>query len=212
MYEYNTSHSPIILREYGRNVQKIIDYIRTIEDKTLKTQYAHHILKLMDFLSPCEGSSARCIQKRWGDLFFMADYKLDIESSYPVVPRERLFNHKEPITYRKQSIKYRHYGRHVELLISKAMEMTDPEEQKQAFIGIVQLIKHLSATWHPDSLDHETILAAVKNIAGDKSAVDWSKMQVEHTGQHIPQERSRNHRSKHKRKSASSTRKSHERI
>lgn len=189
MYEYNTSRKPLVLRAYGRNIQKTVAHISTIEDSALRTQYAHAILKLMEVLSPCARQVVEYPQKRWSDLFIIADYQLDVASTYPMPTSDLLMKKPRPLAYKKQSIRYRHYGRHIELLIQKATEITDLAEQERVVISIAKLIKSFSTIWNKDNLDNKTILAVIKELAGDKLAVDLEKIKAAHTFQYTAKEK-----------------------
>ena len=181
MYEYNTSRKPLVLKEYGRNIQKLVVHIGTIEDRATRTQYAHAILKLMGSLSPCAKQVMEYPQKRWDDLFIISDYTLDIESSYPLPTRDLLAKQPKRLNYIKQPIKYRHYGRHIELLIKKATEITNPAEQERVVISIARLIKSFSSVWNKDNPGSSTILATIQDIAGGKLVVDFEKIKAENT-------------------------------
>ena len=181
MHEYNTSRKPLALKEYGRNIQKLVARVGTIEDRARRTQYAYAILKLMDLLSPSAKQVTEYSQKRWDDLFIISDYTLDIESSYLMPTRDLLAKQPKRLDYIKQPIKYRHYGRHIELLIKKATEITNLAEQERMVIGIARLIKNFSRVWNKDNLDSSTILATIQDIAGGKLAVDFEKIQAENT-------------------------------
>jgi len=194
MFEYNTSRKPLVLKEYGRNIQRLVDYINTIEDKATRTQYAHAVLKLMGMLSPYAKQVTEYPQKRWDDLCIIADYRLDVESNYPMPTRELLVKKPEALMYKKQPIKYRHYGRHIELFIKKATAVADPVEQERAIISIARLIKSFSTMWNRDNLDNNTILSIIKDIAGDKLSVDLEKIKAEHTFQQVSKEKTKTHR------------------
>ena len=181
MHEYNTSRKPLALKEYGRNAQKLVGHIGTIEDKATRTRYAYAILKLMGALSPCAKQGMEYPQKRWSDLFIISDYTLDIESNYPMPTRDLLVKHPKRLDYIKQPIKYRHYGRHIELLIKKATEITNLAEQERVVISIARLIKNFSRVWNKDNPGSSTILATIQDIAGGKLAVDFEKIKAENT-------------------------------
>lgn len=186
MYEYNTKRKPLVLREYGRNVQKLVAQLGTIEDRAIRTQQARAILKLMNSLGTCDKQATEYSQKRWDDLFIIADYTLDVESNYPM-PTRNLFPKKSfPLAYKKQPIKYRHYGRHVERLIEQATEITSPTEQERVVTGIARLIKNCSSVWNKEKLDNSTILATMQDIAGGKLTAALEKIKAENIFQIPP--------------------------
>lgn len=181
MHEYNTSRKKLLLKEYGRNIQKLVAHLETIEDKAIRTKYAQAILKLMGALSTGSKNNIEYPQKRWDDLFIISDYRLDIASNYPMPNRDFLVKQPKRLTYFKQPIKYRHYGRHIETLVQKAAAITDPVEQEQVIVNIARLIKTFSSTWNKDNLDTNTILATIQTMAGCKLTADLEKIKAEHT-------------------------------
>jgi hypothetical protein len=181
MYTYNTNQVPLKLKEYGRNVQRLVAHLEQIKDKSRRTQYAQDIIKVMEILhnpgnSTNTKSATDYTQKRWDDLFIISDYKLDINIPYPTPAQEILIKKPEPLEYPKQPVKYRHCGRNVGLLIKKAVEVTDPAKQAEMIIAIAKLIKNFSAAWNKDNLDIHTIMRMIQDLAGDKLIVDLEKL------------------------------------
>ena len=177
MYEYNSTRKPIILKEYGRNVQKLVEAMGTIKDKDERTSHAQGVLKLMALLDANNKHSVENIQKRWDDLFIISDYTLDLDSPYPM-PEKNVLNKKlQRPAYTKQSLKFRNYGRNVERLIQKAVSIEDPEQEKMV-IDIVKLMKNFSNEWNNNNVDCDTILTHLKHMLGDKLAVDTEKLKA----------------------------------
>jgi hypothetical protein len=178
MHEYNTSRKKLFLKEYGRNIQNLVTHINTIENKALRTRYAQAILKLMGTLSS-NGKHIEYMQKRWDDLFIISDYRLDIDGNHVMPSREGLIKQPKRLEYHKQPIKYKHYGRHIELLVQKVVEITDPAIQGQAIIGIAKLIKNFGNTWNKDNLDAPTLLATIQGMADGKLVADLEQIKSE---------------------------------
>lgn len=182
MHTYNTNQIPLKLKEYGRNVQTLVTQLEKIQDKNLRTKYAEAILKVMGVLDTDNTKpSNEYIQKRWNDLFMMTDYKLDVDSPYLISAKELVVKKPERLSYPKHSIKYRHCGHHIEMLIKKALEVTDPSKQAAMIITIAKLIKSFSATWNKDNLDINTIMSIIQDLAGDKLIVDLEKLKSDHS-------------------------------
>jgi hypothetical protein len=179
MHEYNTGRQQLFLKEYGRNIQNLVAHIGTISDKTTRTQYAQAILRLMGTLNSNGKNVIEYTQKRWDDLFIISDYTLDINSDHAMPKRETLAKRPVRIEYYKQPVKYRHYGRHIELLVKKVVEITDPVEQERAIISIAKLIKNFSSTWNKDNLDTNNILATIEDMAEGKLIVNLEKIKSE---------------------------------
>ncbi|OJW67352.1 MAG: hypothetical protein BGO68_04190 [Candidatus Amoebophilus sp. 36-38] len=208
MHTYNTNQEPLRLKEYGRNVQRLVTQLERVENKTLRTQYAEAILKVMGILHSSNAKpTIEYLQKRWDDLFVISDYKLDINSPYPVPTKELSIKKPERLTYSKQPIKYRHCGRHIELLVKKAVEVTDPTKQAEMVMGIAKLIKSFSAIWNKDNLDMNAVMNIIQDLAEGKLIIDLEKLKSENNlatpSYSIPKEKKEQRKATHKKKKVS---------
>jgi Domain of unknown function (DUF4290) len=191
MYDYNTSRKQLILREYGRNVQKLIEAIGTIENREERTLRAQSVLKLMAILDANNTHNAENIQKRWDDLFIISNYTLDVDSPYPMPEKSSLNKTLQRPTYTKQPIKFKNYGRNVERLIQKAVCTEDPEEQEKMVIGIVRLMKTFSNEWNNDNVDSDTLLTNIKRMAENNLTVDFEKLKAKNICPTVHREKNR---------------------
>jgi hypothetical protein len=180
MHDYNATRKPLILKEYGRNIQKLVEAMDTIEDRAERTLHAQSVLKLMAILDAHNKHSVESIQKRWDDLFIISDYTLNVDSPYPMPEKAVLSKKMQRPTYTKQPIKFKNYGRNVERLIQKAVCTENQEEQTQMVIGIVKLMKNFSNEWNNDNVDCDTLLTNIKYLAGNKLTVDFEKLKTQH--------------------------------
>lgn len=166
--EYNSERDHLVLKEYGRNVQKLVEYISTIEDKERRTAYAHTLINLMKMLNPSVKENSDNPQRIWDHLYVMADFKLEIDGPYPKPEPETIFQKPQPLEYKESEVKFRNYGRNIELLVAKAMEIEEEEEKLAAFIHIGRLVKTFYSSWHKDSIDDEVIIEQLKELSDGK--------------------------------------------
>ncbi|AXI24420.1 hypothetical protein CE557_616 [Cardinium endosymbiont of Sogatella furcifera] len=168
MYDYNTTRSPLMLKEYGRNIQKLMEQFATIEDKAVRTQQAHGIVKLMEVVNP----HAESPQKRWDDLFILSDYKLDIDSPTPKpikrVSGEQHYAHMPSM----QLIRYKYYGRHIEALLKKITTLPTLKEQEQMLMAVGKLMRRFSNTWNNDYINNERIIQDIKRMLPEGTTLD----------------------------------------
>ena len=115
--EYNTTRSYLTMREYGRHIQKMVDYLLTIEDKEKRQRNAMSLIELMGFLNPHLKNVEDFRHKLWDHLFLISDFKLDVESPYPIPTRETLKAKPEPLKYPKRYPKFNHLGKNIEIVI-----------------------------------------------------------------------------------------------
>lgn len=174
--EYNTSQPDLILREYGRNVQKLVKYIQTIEDKEERSQKAATLIELMRQVTPSVKETIETNQKLWDDLYIMSGFNLDIDGPFP--PPETDVINKKPkrLEYVYNDVKYKHYGKNIELLINQAIEKEDPNEREDAIIYIGKLMKSFYSSWNKEVIDDAIILENMKTISKGKLDIDLDKV------------------------------------
>ena len=173
---YNTSLSPVILKEYGRNIEKIVAYLRTIDDKEKRTKYAHTLVELMKQIAPSVKETTETNQKLWDDMFIMAGFDLDVDSPYPIPDKDVLTKPPQRVAYVNNRIKYKHYGRNIELLVKEAIKKEDPKEREDAIIYIGKLMKSFYSSWNKEVIDDAVILDNIKSISGGELSIDLDKV------------------------------------
>ncbi len=136
MYKYNSQLKKLALPEYGRNIQQMVDYCCTIEDREERTKCAYSIIATMGNLFPQLRDEADYVHKLWDHLAIMSDFKLDIDYPYEVVKAETLDSKPDPMNYKLENIKMRHYGKLIERMIERACECPDGEE-KDALVMLI---------------------------------------------------------------------------
>ena len=115
--DYNTNRPSLKLPEYGRNVQKMVDYALTIADRDERQQCAETIIKVMGNIFPQQKGSTDFVRMLWDHLAFISDYKLDVDSPYPITVLSEEKQEHPHLDYPKQQIDYRHYGHTLEQMI-----------------------------------------------------------------------------------------------
>ena len=192
--DYNTSLSPLILKEYGRNIQKLVAYLKTIEDKNKRTEQAYTLIELMKQLSPASKDAIETNQKLWDDLYIMANFEIDLDGPYPMPEKEILTKKPDRVPYQNNKIKYKHYGRNIELLISEAMKKKDPKEREDAIIYIGKLMKSFYSSWNKEVIDDALILDNMKTISGGELNIDLEKVKEDNLFEKLYKNKKRNQR------------------
>lgn len=168
IYDYNTQRKRMALPEYGRNVQKMIDHIKTIEDRNERNRAAKTIIQIMGNLNPHLRDEGDFKHKLWGHLALIANFDLDIDSPYPW-PEPSKFNEKpRQVPYKQGDIRFLHYGRIIELMIDTAAEMPDGEEKEYLTTLIVNQMKKSYITWNRSQVPDEVIISDMKFLSGGK--------------------------------------------
>lgn len=164
--EYNTTRSRMLMPEYGRNVQRMVEYLLTIEDPDARLRNAEAVIELMGTLNPHLKTIEDYKHKLWDHLYQMTEFKLDVASPYPRPTAEQVFKKPEVLPYPQGGIAHKHFGKNLEGLIEKAMAETDPEK-KQGFTQTIGYYMKLAYTnWHREPVHDDMIrteLAALTN-------------------------------------------------
>lgn len=156
--DYNTQLKKLVLPEYGRNVQQMVDHCLTLEDRQERTRCANTIINLMGNLFPHLRDVDDFKHKLWDHLAIMSGFKLDIDYPYPIIKKENLYTRPEKITYRLTPIRYRHYGKLLENMIRKAEEMPEGNEREQLISLLANHMKKCFLTWNKEAVEDDKIL------------------------------------------------------
>jgi hypothetical protein len=164
----------LILKEYGKNIQRLAHHVSAMEDKAKRTEGAYTLVELIKQLNP--QIKLESDQKLWDDIHIMSDFTLDVDGPFPTPEKELLGKKPEPIGYPIGEVKFKHYGRNIEKLIEKAIEISDDEEQEAAIIYIGQLMRSFHSTWNRDNFDDGIILDDIKTLSKGKLHIDLEKV------------------------------------
>lgn len=155
--EYNTTRNFLVMREYGRHIQKMVEYLLSIEDREERQRNAYAVIELMGFLNPHLKNVEDFRHKLWDHLFLISDFKLDVESPYPIPTRETLKAKPERLRYPKRYPKFNHLGKNIEVVIDKALKEENPEK-KQGFANAVAYYMKLTySNWHKELVHDDNI-------------------------------------------------------
>lgn len=166
----------LILKEYGRNIQKLVNYVNTIDDKEKRTQYAHTLIDLMKQINPAMKEGPEYAQKLWDDLYIISSFKLDVDSPYPMPEKGILGRKPKRLAYHNHNIRYKHYGRNIELLVEKAIATENDEEKEAAIIYVGKLMKSFYASWNKDVVDDSIIVENLKTLSKGKLEISVEKV------------------------------------
>lgn len=175
--EYNTQRDALVLKEYGRNMQNMVRHLKTIEDINERTQAAETLISLMKQLNPSVRENSDNIHRIWDHLYIMADGEIEFNNEFLPQTEEERTRRPDHIGYTQEPVKYRHYGRNVELLVEKAAQIEDPEDLLQAVADIGKLMKSFYLTWNRDSVEDEVILKDIKRLSNKKIDIDLEIIQ-----------------------------------
>ncbi|MEN8158257.1 MAG: DUF4290 domain-containing protein [Bacteroidota bacterium] len=170
-YDYNSSRKKLILPEYGRNIQKMVNHIKTIEDRDERNKAAKTVIAVMGNLNPHLRDVNDFKHKLWDHLALIADFDLDIDTPYPWPEPEAFVSKPNKVPYHQYKIRKKHYGRSIVLMIDKAVELEAGEEKDDLVKMIAYHMKKSYLTWNREAVSDDEIFTDMKTLSGGKLEV-----------------------------------------
>ncbi len=155
--EYNTERPHLIIPEYGRHFQKMVDYAVSIEDPEERNKVANSIISVMGNLQPHLRDVPDFQHKLWDQLFIMSDFKLDVDSPFPITSKEILQQRPEPLEYPQNHPKYRFYGNNIKRMIDVAVKWEKGDKRSGLEYAIANHMKKCYLNWNKDVVDDKAI-------------------------------------------------------
>jgi hypothetical protein len=162
--EYNTTRNHLTMKEYGRHIQKMVEHVLTIEDPERRQKNAQVLIELMGFLNPHLKNVEDFRHKLWDHLFYISDFKLEVESPYPIPQKETYKAKPDPIPYPKRHPNYSHLGKNLELIMYKALKEENPEKRQGFANAIAYYMKLAYNNWHKDTVHDDAIQSELTSI------------------------------------------------
>jgi hypothetical protein len=199
--KYNTAREELKIAEYGRNVQKMVDHIKTLPDKEERTHAAQTLINIMVTLNPGLKEQSEYKHKLWDHLYIIADYDLDVDSPYdPPLPLEQVAKPQKP-AYSSNHIKYRFYGKNVERMINRASEMEEGPAKKEFVNAMASFMKMAHRVWNEDKVPDEIIINHIKELSQGKVIVTEINEFAAHNEDFVPKkQKNLKHKNKNQKK------------
>lgn len=168
---YNTQREKLILPEYGRTIQEMVDICMSIEDRALRQQCAESIIAIMVTMNPSVRQQPDYEQKLWDQLAILSNYKLDIDYPYEVLKAEEIAERPKPLKYPMQRIRYRHYGHLTEAFMKELKEMPEGEDRERLTSMMANFMKRSLYNWNRDAMDERKVAADLSSYTDGQAAL-----------------------------------------
>ncbi|WP_062059272.1 DUF4290 domain-containing protein [Aquimarina longa] len=166
--EYNTEREKLIIPEYGRHLQKMINHTVAIEDREERNKVAKSIIAVMGNLQPHLRDVPEFQHKLWDQLFIMSDFKLDVDTPFPVLTKEKLQERPEPLAYPQNFPKYRFYGNNIKRMVDVANSWEDGELKNALTLTIANHMKKCYLNWNKDTVEDSAIFNHLYELSDGK--------------------------------------------
>jgi hypothetical protein len=165
------------MKEYGTNVQKLVDYILTVDDREKRTKYAYILTELMRQVHPNMRDAQDYSNKLWDDLYIMSEFKLDVDSPFAPPPIDAVGKRPKYVPYNMHNLKYKHYGRNIELLIEKAVNEPNEDEQIVTVAYLLRLMRSFYTAWNKEIVEEAVIYNQLDDLSKGKlrKAIEYVK-------------------------------------
>lgn len=168
--EYNAERSHLIIPEYGRHIQKLVNYCVALEDVEERNKMAKAIVDVMGNLQPHLRDVPDFKHKLWDQLFIMSNFKLDVTSPYEKPEKEVLQAKPEGLPYPKSASRYRFYGNNIQTMIDTALTWEEGDAREALYFAIANHMKKCYLNWNKDTVDDNVIF---------KHLIDLSKGEID---------------------------------
>ncbi|HCC86585.1 MAG TPA: DUF4290 domain-containing protein [Porphyromonadaceae bacterium] len=165
--QYNTQKKRLILPEYGRNIQNMVDHCVSIKDPEERKRCAYTIIDIMGNMFPHLRDVNNFKHILWDHLAIMSDFKLDIDYPYEVIRKEDLYSAPGHLDYSRPTMRYRHYGKILERMVKIAADMEEGEPREQLIRMLLAQMKRSYSQWNKE-VDDEKIFQDLIEISNGK--------------------------------------------
>ena len=183
--EYNTERPHLFIPEYGRHFQKMVDHAVSIEDRDERNRVAKSIISVMGNLQPHFRDVPDFQHKLWDQLFIMADFKLDVDSPFPITSKEVLQQRPEPLDYPQNHPKYRFYGNNIKRMIDVAVSWDKGDMRSGLEYAIANHMKKCYLVWNKDTVEDSVIFNHLKELSDGQIDLEKSDESLTESGQFL---------------------------
>ena len=168
---YNTERVRLYIPEYGRNVQKMVEYIKTIEDRDKRNEQAKAVIKVMEIINPAVKLQENFEHKLWDHLHIISGFSLDVDSPYPVPAPESLNEKPLMVPIEKRPIKATHYGRNIENIIELIANTEDGDAKTEMLRSLAVYMRQQYLIWNKDTVSDQTILQDIVKLSDGRISI-----------------------------------------
>lgn len=183
--EYNTQRNQLLMPEYGRNIQQLVEHCKSLATKEERNDMAVAIIEFMGQRNPHLRDEENYKHKLWDHLFILANYELDVDSPYPFPTKEELSQKPRKMNYPSLDNDYKFYGKSILQLIDKAIELEEGEEKEALIEVIANNMKKSYNVYNKEHVQDEVIFRHLKELSEnrlDLTGIDsLEKSRIYHT-------------------------------
>lgn len=167
--DYNTSRKKLVLPEYGRNIQKMVLHLKTVEDREERNRLAQAVIHIMGNMNPHLRDVGDFKHKLWDHLAIISDFELDVDSPYPKPELEKLYEAPGKLPYKNaREVKFMHYGRVLENMVKRTADYPDGDEKNYLIEVVCNQMKKSFLNWNRESVSDDLIFSDFRRLTNDQ--------------------------------------------
>ncbi len=170
--EYNSQRPALTLPEHGRSVHRMVEHAKNLETREERTRAIVTIVNIIAQMNPSMKDQTEFQHKLWDHMFIIAGYDLDVDSPFPPPKREEIEKRPDRLPYPVHRIRYKHYGKNVELMIQKAIEMESGQEKDYYVNAIASYMKMAYRKWNDEKVADQVILDHLEELSSGYLKLD----------------------------------------
>ncbi len=192
--KYYTELPPLPFKDYGRNIIFLIEKIKSNPNKEQRNFYAQQVIKSMSAVNPIQKDMADYKKKLWHHLFILANYELDVDCPYDLSEIDKKLSDipHQKLSYQNEKPKYKQYGKNIEVLISKIMEMPEEENKNFQIQALANLMKICAQKTNEEKVEDTTIFQHLAHLSNGKLILNKEEV----TLQFIPVNKNKNNKNR----------------
>jgi len=202
---YNTATNKLVIPDYGRHLQVMIEQITAIEDREERNKAANYAIRIMGDMNPHLRDVPDFQHKLWDQLFMISDFKLEADCPFPIATRETVYAKPEVLPYPKKQLSYRYYGNNIKSMIAEALKFEDGEMKDALIIVIANHMKKSYLSWNKDNVKDEVIFEHLNELSGGQINLSRQEEELSTTANLIQVNRKQSNKSNYSNAGSSTT-------
>ncbi len=178
LFQYNTQSKKLIISEYGRSFQNMVEHVLSIADRDKRLKMAEALISVMEILNPSVKEQSDYKQKLWDHLYIISEFKLDVDGPYPAPEQTKIHQKPEKVEYPTLPIKFRFYGRNLQFMVNKATSIENPELKAEFLNLLASFMTNSSRNWNNENLSNQQLAEHLEALSQNKLKVNPEELEI----------------------------------
>lgn len=173
---YNTEREKLIIPEYGRYIQTLVNQLLEVSDRSERNKKAEYLISVLEGMSLKQKNSEELQNKLWDQLFIMSRFRLDVDSPYPRPSQENFEQDPEKLDYPQKNKKYRYYGSIIQKMIERLDTIEEGEDKDGLKLHLANIMKKSYYLWNKEVIEDTVIFEHLNKISEGKTFIESGQL------------------------------------